>query len=176
MDLGLDIQIGHALGHCAYPTLTRTITVMHTTGIHRFRAAFCNCDHGDGVEHWQQAFRDGWFPATTRQPQTFATIEVLKLFRLLNVVAHVNVRNFVTTLERKSNPHGIEWVPDRYKSFGLMSRQWSYLQRLRRAGIANSDGGIAAAKWGATAVRCWACPWEGVNLPDGWRDVPQDQQ
>ncbi|KAF8997031.1 hypothetical protein BDZ89DRAFT_970727, partial [Hymenopellis radicata] len=176
MEMGTTVHIGHQGGLCPYPGPPKSITVMHTTGIHRLRASFCNCDVSDTASPWQLAMRDGWFPATTIQPQTFATVEVLKLFRLLNVISHVNVRNFVTALERKSNPHGTEWVPDRYKSFALMSRQWSYLQRLRRSGLGHTADGIAGAKWGSTAVRCWACPWEGVNLPEDWKNASPEER
>ncbi|KAF9020725.1 hypothetical protein BDZ89DRAFT_1138475 [Hymenopellis radicata] len=175
-DLGVTVHIGHQGGLCPYPGPPKSITVMHTTGIHRLRASFCNCDVSDTASPWQLALRDGWFPATTIQPQTFATVEVLKLFRLLNVISHVNVRNFVTALERKSNPHGTEWVPDRYKSFALMTRQWSYLQRLRRSGMGHTADGVSGAKWGSTAVRCWACPWEGVNLPEDWKNASPEER
>lgn len=53
----------------------------------------------------------------------------------MNVVANVNVRDYVTTLERLTDPLGLAIVPDRYKSFGLMSQQVSYMDQMRRSGV-----------------------------------------
>lgn len=52
-----------------------------------------------------------------------------------------------------------------------MQRQWSFLKRVRRAGRVHDAAGIKATKQGECAVRCWACPEDGVNLPSNWRDV-----
>ncbi|KAF9014806.1 hypothetical protein BDZ89DRAFT_918102, partial [Hymenopellis radicata] len=174
-ELGLVYQLGHGGAPCPKADQTRRLmTVVHTTGIQT--AAFCDCDRCEGLSKWQQALRDGWYPATTVDPQTFATIDVLELHRLLNVCATVNVRDFVTSLEKLTNPCGTEWVPDRYKAFGLMTRQWSLLGRLRRAGLGHRKEGLATAPLGSAAVLCWACPREGVNLPDDWREVADEDK
>lgn len=52
-----------------------------------------------------------------------------------------------------------------------MSRQYSFLQRMRRAGRAHDPAGIVATKAGEAMVVCWACPYDGRNLPADWRDV-----
>ncbi|PBK94603.1 hypothetical protein ARMGADRAFT_1029005 [Armillaria gallica] len=52
-----------------------------------------------------------------------------------SIVANVNVCDYVSTLEQKVDSWETQWVPDLYKAFGQMSRQWAYLKHLKRAGI-----------------------------------------
>ncbi|KAF8997034.1 hypothetical protein BDZ89DRAFT_1148764 [Hymenopellis radicata] len=58
-ELGLTVHIGHQGGLCPSPA-------------------------SDTASPWYLAMRDGSLQATTIQPQTFATLEVWKLFGLLN--------------------------------------------------------------------------------------------
>lgn len=148
------------------------MTVFHGLSIHTVRFRYCRCSRNQGAHDWQQLFRNGWYPATTRVPQTCASIQILEFFRRLKVIATVSVRDFVTVLESTTDPLGTEWTPDRYKAFGRMSRQWSYMQRVRRSGVAHEIGGVTAAAWGTVGVQCWACPREGVNLPDNMDLIP----
>jgi hypothetical protein len=62
-------------------------------------------------------------------------------------------------------------LQDRYKAFGCMFRQWAFLKHLKRSGRGHNPNGIAATKAGECAVACWACPHDGINLPDDWRSV-----
>ncbi|KIY60852.1 hypothetical protein CYLTODRAFT_363638 [Cylindrobasidium torrendii FP15055 ss-10] len=173
-ELGLVYQMGHQGMGCHAATDSTTVTVMHSNGIHRVSIQWCECDRGEGDTCWRQAMRMGWYPGSWTRPKTFATFECLKLFRRQSVIARTNVRDFVTVLERMTDALTISVVPDRYKSFGHMVRQWAYLNRLARGGIGHTPEGIKGAEWGAVATRCWACPRPGVNLPDGWRDEPEN--
>ena len=89
----------------------------------------------------------------------------------MNVVANANVRDFVTVLERLTDPLGVEWVPDRYKNFGLSTTQWNFMSRMRRSGIGHLPGGVRSASTGSAAVKCLACPRPGVNLPENFKSV-----
>ena len=89
----------------------------------------------------------------------------------MNVVANANVRDFVTSLERLTDPLGVEWVPDRYKNFGLSTTQWNYMSRLRRSGIGHLSCGVGSAGRGSAAVKCWACPRPGINLPADFKSI-----
>jgi hypothetical protein len=66
---------------------------------------------------------------------------------------------------------------DRYKAFGRMIREWRHLQMLKRAGRGN-DSNLPVEKTGLgeLAIRCPACPWEGVNLPDNWAEVDDSEK
>lgn len=166
------------------------MTVLHTNGIHTLRVSYCGCSVAGQEDNLQQLMRNAWYPASITDPHTCATYRVLETYRRLNVVANTNVRDFVTTLEEMSCPVGTTWVAvsnvfvyirrillthrcqDRYKAFGRMTRQWAFLKRLKRAGRGHAGvGGVANTPSGALAVRCWACPYDGVNLPANWRDV-----
>ncbi|KIY60722.1 hypothetical protein CYLTODRAFT_495541 [Cylindrobasidium torrendii FP15055 ss-10] len=173
-DLGHIYQLGHGGAGCHAATEVVEVLVMHTNGIHRVNIQWCECDRSNGDTRWRQATRMGWYPGSWLRPKTFATFECLRLFRLLNVVARCNVRDFVTTLERMTDSLRITFVPDRYKIFGWMYRQFVYLKRMARSGLGHVKGGPRKAGWGAAAVRCWACPRPGVNLPDDWRDEPEN--
>ncbi len=78
------------------------------------------CDIGGSDIHWWQLICTGWYPATTSDPHTCTTFECLDTFHLLNVVANVDIRDYVSSLEQKVDVWGTKWVPDRYKVFGQM--------------------------------------------------------
>ncbi|KAJ7899713.1 hypothetical protein B0H13DRAFT_2336971 [Mycena leptocephala] len=177
-DLGLVYQLGHEGLPCVFPASeTRSMTVIHTNGIHQIRYKYCLCTRSQtlGDNHnLSQLLRNTWFPATVTDPTTCATFNVLNLFRLLNVVGNVNCHDFIGTLERMmdaAGSTGMKWMPDRYKQFVRISRQYAFLQRCKRAGRAHDPGGVEATKLGELTVVCWACPFDGRNLPPGWRDV-----
>lgn len=173
--MGLVYQLGHGGSSCRLPgDHTWIMTVLHGNGVHSVAVRFCECEQADDANRWRQTMRNAWWPTTIASPRTFATFEVLALFRRLNVTANVNVCDFVTTLEKLSNPLQAEWLPDRYKSMGMMTRQWSILQRYRRRGLGHLPGGVKTGGLGSAAMRCRACPRVGVNLPEGWRDEPEN--
>ncbi|KAJ6607425.1 hypothetical protein B0H10DRAFT_1818202 [Mycena sp. CBHHK59/15] len=170
--LGCVYQLGHGGHPCPHPApAVRTMVVMDTQYIHSVRFQYCACDKSDDAMNLEQLLRNGWYPATTTDPATCATFAALELFRLLNVVGNINVHDFVGTLERRSDACRVKAVADRYKEFGRMARQYSFLKRMKRAGRAHDPEGVHNTKNGECAVMCWACPHDGINLPQGWREV-----
>ncbi|KAJ7080557.1 hypothetical protein C8R43DRAFT_909917, partial [Mycena crocata] len=164
--LGLIYQIGHEGRRCPRPeAVVRTMVVIDKTGVHRVRYRYCAFKRKEHANELQQLLRTGWYLATVTDPTTCATFRVLDFFRLMNVVGNVNANDFITALERLSD------ATDRYKQFIRMARQWAFLQRTRRAGQANDPEGLAATLVGQMMVICWACPYDGRNLPTDWRDV-----
>ncbi|KAJ7860931.1 hypothetical protein B0H13DRAFT_1900698 [Mycena leptocephala] len=169
--VGLIYQLGHHGFPCDFPGPRRGMVVMHVNGIHTIEFQYCNCGKAARTNNLGQLIDNAWYPATTVDPETCATLECLEHFRLLNVVGNVSVHDYVGTLERLTDPLRVTRVPDRYKAFGRMTRQFGFLQRAKRAGRGHEEDGLAKTKPGGLAVLCWACPQEGKNLPDGWRDV-----
>ncbi|KAJ7041928.1 hypothetical protein C8F04DRAFT_946399 [Mycena alexandri] len=175
--LGLVVQLGHEGFKCKRPQpAVRHITVVDTTGIHEVDYHFCGCSRSDHANALQQFMRHEWYPASKTDPDTVATFRVLDLFRLLNVVGNVNSRDFITALERLTDATvktGLKWLPvgDRYKAFLLMSRQYAFLQRARRAARGHDHKGIIATAQGECMVKCWPCPHDGRNLAPNWRNV-----
>ena len=175
--MGLVYQLNHGGGLCIFPDPTpRLLTVMDVTGVHVVDCRLCACDRSRDILTWQQLFRDGWYPATTRIPQSAVTMELLDLYRRLKVVGTLNVRDFVTCLEDMTDPWGTDAPPDRYKVFGRVARQDAFLARVRRSGVAHASGRLSSARTGSLVVKCWACPRVGINLPPGWESVPKELQ
>ncbi|KAJ7765179.1 hypothetical protein B0H16DRAFT_1310155, partial [Mycena metata] len=133
---------------------------------------YCNCKKSDTTPPLQQLLWNKWYPATTIDPATCATFATLEMFRLENVVGNINVSDFITAMERQTNATGSTGMNrHRYKEFMCMSRQWAFPVRMKRAGRGHDKAGVAATRLGQGAVACWACPHDGRNLPDGWRNV-----
>ncbi|KAK6971927.1 CxC2 domain-containing protein [Favolaschia claudopus] len=178
-EIGLVFQLGHGGFPCPFPDVTRKMVVIEAPTLHEIRFTYCKCSKSDDADNLAQLMRNGWYPATVTDPGTCATFKTLESYRLYNVVGNVNVRDFVTSLERMTDPSaasGMIWIPDRYKQFGRMTRQWAFLKRLMRAGRGHDKLGVGATALGECAVRCWACPHEGRNLPEGWREVDPKYQ
>ncbi|KAJ7715521.1 hypothetical protein B0H16DRAFT_1477307 [Mycena metata] len=102
-----------------------------------------------------------WYPATTVDPDTCATFETLKAERLENVVGNMNVSDFATTMERRTNATA---------STG-MNRVPVFLHCMKHARRGHDKAGLKATALGQGAVICWVCPYDGRNLPAGWHDV-----
>ncbi|KAJ7490102.1 hypothetical protein B0H11DRAFT_1719907 [Mycena galericulata] len=174
-NLGLVYQLGHQGRKCLAPAANaRSMVVIDTSGIHTVKIRYCGCDTSRTTSNLGQLMCNAWYPASLTDPGTCATFKVLDLFRLLGVVGNLNAHDFVAALERRTDAFcstGIRWMPDRYKAFARMSRQYAFLQRARRAGRGHDAAGLDATKLGELMVICWACPYDGRNLPSDWRDV-----
>ncbi|KAF8994209.1 hypothetical protein BDZ89DRAFT_1150195 [Hymenopellis radicata] len=150
-DMGLVFQVGHSGAPCRHPEVVpRIMMVLHITGVHVVSYRYCNCGASDGLLKWQQLLR--------------------------TVIATLNVRDFVSSLESMTDPFKTEWTPDCYNALGCVSRQWDFLMRARRSGVPLDPGGLSAAALGALIVECWACPRVGVNLPPEWETVADKYQ
>ncbi|KAK7022477.1 CxC2 domain-containing protein [Favolaschia claudopus] len=178
--IGLVYQLGHGGFPCPFPDpVKRKLVVIEEPVVHEIQIHYCKCAKSDEADNIEQLMRNRWYPATVTDPGTCATFRTLETYRLYNVVGNLNVRDFVTTVERATDTtasSGMTWLPDRYKQFGRVSRQWSFLMRLKRAGRAHDPSGVERTALGQCAVGCWACPQDGRNLPEGWREVDPKYQ
>ncbi|KAJ7152741.1 hypothetical protein C8R43DRAFT_1127191 [Mycena crocata] len=174
-DLGLVYQLGHGGFPCGFPDDTvYKMTVIEAPVIHQVKIRYCKCSKSDDADNLDQLMRNSWYPATVSDPATCATFKSLEAYRLYNVVGNMNVRDFITALERMTDTTaltGMSWLPDRYKQFQRMARQWAFLKRLEHAGRGHDPSGVEKTALGECAVRCWACPHDGRNLPKNWRDT-----
>jgi CxC2 like cysteine cluster associated with KDZ transposases len=102
---------------CPVPhPFVRSLTVLHTTGIHMIHYRFCGCKRSDKANNLVQLLRNMWYPASFTDPDSCATFAVLDFYRLLNVIGNVNARDFVTSLERLTDATagtGLKWLPVR---------------------------------------------------------------
>ncbi|KAJ7627924.1 hypothetical protein DFH06DRAFT_1338758 [Mycena polygramma] len=173
--LGLVYQLGHGGFPCVFPDdKVYKMTVIEAPIIHQLRIRYCNCDKSDNTDHLEQLLRNAWYPASLTDPATCATFKTLEAYRLYNVVGNMNVNDFIHSMERATDATastGMAWLPDRYKQFQRMAQQWAFLKHVKRAGRGHDPEGVDATELRACAVSCWACPHDGRNLPDDWRDV-----
>ncbi|KAJ7186909.1 hypothetical protein C8R46DRAFT_1206901 [Mycena filopes] len=170
--LGGTYQLGHGGQACPRPApALRKMVVLDCQYIHTVDYRYCGCDNADRAQDLDQLLSNGWYPATVTDPATCATFSALELYRILNVVGNINVHDFVGTLERLTDPAQVNVVPDHYKAFGSMARQYSFLVRLLRAGRAHDPEGAINTRKGDCAVMCWTCPQDKINIPEGWQDV-----
>jgi hypothetical protein len=57
-----------------------------------------------------------------------------------------------------------------------MVREWRNLKMLKRAGRGHDFSGVDGTAEGECALLCPACPHPGINLPDGWEDMPENRR
>ncbi|KAJ7256377.1 hypothetical protein C8J57DRAFT_1235751 [Mycena rebaudengoi] len=77
-------QLGHNGGPCKSPTGERLFAVVDGNGIHSTRLAFCGCREMP-PNKIRQLMRARLFPATTKDPHTAFTVNMLKEFQLHNL-------------------------------------------------------------------------------------------
>ncbi|KAJ7652310.1 hypothetical protein B0H17DRAFT_1214975 [Mycena rosella] len=152
------IKLGHGGFRCPVPdSAIHRLVVIEAPIIHQIRIRYCKCEKSDTADNLEQLLRNSWYPATVTDP-----------------VGNMNVRDFITALDRVTDTtaaSGMSWLPERYKQFQRMARQWAFLWRLMRAGRGHDPTGVDATQLGECSVTCWACPYDGRNLPTNWRDV-----
>ncbi|KAJ7799003.1 hypothetical protein B0H13DRAFT_2503961 [Mycena leptocephala] len=167
-EFGLVYQLGHGGFPCPFPDdAVRKMTVIEAPIIHDICVRYCKCEKSDDADNLEQLLRNSWYPATVTDPGTCATFKTLEAYRMYNIVRNMNVRDFITALQR---------VTDTTASSGMTWLPWAFLKCLRRAGRGHDPAGVDNTKLGQCAVNCWACPHDRRNLPDGWRDVDPKYQ
>ncbi|KAJ7017666.1 hypothetical protein C8F04DRAFT_1200144 [Mycena alexandri] len=187
--LGLRIQLGHWEGRrtCTVPERAAgdDFVIVHDHGVHKVGLDFCGC--GRGGQKALQLLRAGLFPSTVINPRTAATFEVLDRFELLSYESKSSTFEFYHSLARGDEQYRPEgernrvdacigaYLQDRYHEFRRMTREWSNLQMLKRAGCGHNPGGIGATEPGSCALLCPACPHPGKNLPPDWKQQTDKQ-
>ncbi|KAF8836301.1 hypothetical protein BDN67DRAFT_1014817 [Paxillus ammoniavirescens] len=115
-----------------------------------------------------QLLQIGWYPATQKSPRTTFTFQSLESFRLMNLECKVKVMSFYKYLRRVTDPIVPHSMPDQYKEFLRISRQWRYLQN--KLGFRFAHDSTVKVKDGDLAYFCPACPQPGVNLSEDWME------
>ncbi|KAJ7490197.1 hypothetical protein B0H11DRAFT_2229118 [Mycena galericulata] len=184
---GLRYQIGHPPGEeCDFRDGPHRFVILDNNAIHEINVDMCGCIGAPPVI--DQLLNIGWFPATVKDPETCATLSLLRRFHTLNLQGRVPAYDFYNSLEVLSDRAGMRDVPDRREQFTLMAREYRHLQMCKRAGRGHDGAGVPrapgsaelvygidATQPGELTIPCRACPIPGVNLPDGWEDAPLDK-
>ncbi|KAJ7749127.1 hypothetical protein B0H16DRAFT_1319479, partial [Mycena metata] len=111
-DLGLRFQIGHRKGEdCPLVPLTpvNDFVVLDNNGIHEINIDFCGC-LGAPCQV-AQLLNVGWYPATSKDPQTVATLSLLRRFHTLNLQARLPAYDFYNSLALLRNGSGLRATP-----------------------------------------------------------------
>ncbi|RDX39503.1 hypothetical protein OH76DRAFT_1367463, partial [Lentinus brumalis] len=148
------------------PPSARSMVIVDTSGVHEIPVAFCSCPDAPSPD--LQLLQMGLYPATSRRPETAFTFRVLDHFLLTNKVCKTPAMTYYMQLRRTTNPLFPHMVPDRYRDLLRVSRQWRNLKARKATAVGFED--TPQPTRGSFAVRCPACPWIGVNMPDGWEN------
>lgn len=96
------IQLGHRGGPCSAPIGERLFTVADANGIHSTRLAFCGCQE-QPPNKIKQLMQARLFPATTRDPHSAFTINLLKQFQLHNLESKKAAYDYLGAIRRLSD-------------------------------------------------------------------------
>ncbi|KAJ7071719.1 hypothetical protein B0H15DRAFT_793414 [Mycena belliarum] len=98
IDPGLRFQLGHAPGEDCDFRDPRKFVVLDNNTIHEVQVDFCGCLGAPPIR--DQLVNIGWFPATVKEPETVATLSLLRRFHTLNLQGRVPAYDFYNALER----------------------------------------------------------------------------
>ncbi|SJL17200.1 uncharacterized protein ARMOST_20746 [Armillaria ostoyae] len=144
---GFHMALGHDEGQRCYCTRPATLQVIDLEGIQSLAVDFCDCL--TALPRWQQLLRACLFPSTVVEPQIVATFRSLQTFQVLSFMSKVTGYEFYHTMARLSDNTGTATPTNKSPK-----------------DLANSEGVPISA--GSLAVQCPACPWPGLNMPEGW--------
>ncbi|KAG2050456.1 hypothetical protein BDR06DRAFT_983999 [Suillus hirtellus] len=149
--LGLQIQLGHTLGHtCPNPchAFNDDFDIIDSHGMHEVLLDFCDCTLV--TTHIQQLLYISLFPLTTADLKTAATFCLLEEFHVLSLKSKVSAYKFYYALMQRSDNTGITLIKDQYNSFiRRMVCEWHYLKMLKQSERAHDPNGIDATTQGA---------------------------
>lgn len=117
--LGLRVQLGHPLGQpCPFRARAHHgFVVIHINGIHLINLDFCACT-GSPLPR-EQLLEVGWWPSTPLDPQSAASMAVLRSFHTWNLQGQVSPTDFYRGLEQMTCGDGLSSVPvSNYLSIG----------------------------------------------------------
>lgn len=109
--LGLCVQLGHGGLPCEFQIRSDNFgfVVIDTNGIHQVNINFCGCIEAPPPR--QQLLEVGWWPSTPKDPQTAATMNVLRTFHVLSLQGQIAPTDFYRGLEQLMDGDGLSTVP-----------------------------------------------------------------
>lgn len=102
-EVGHVVQLGHnPRDPCTNPERSsRAFTVLHVNGVHVINLVFCCCtrigEHGSRV---QQLLRRRLLPATTQDPNTACTFQLLSAAHVLSVQSKLSLYDYYLSIEQ----------------------------------------------------------------------------
>src|SRR5882757_2446082 len=110
-NLGLRVQLGHqSWSSCSFRHQGhKDFVVLHTNGIHSIDVDFCSCNGAPTPR--EQLLEAGWWPSTPLEPQSAASMAVLRSFHILNLQGQIPPTDFYRSLEQMTVGNGLSDVP-----------------------------------------------------------------
>ncbi|KIY71058.1 hypothetical protein CYLTODRAFT_391041 [Cylindrobasidium torrendii FP15055 ss-10] len=173
--LGLVVDLNPAHSNC-YGHEDKALVVIDVSGVHRMTVKFCHCQ---SLSRPVQLLRFRLLPATTTDPQTCATFEVLREFRQSSFVSKKSAYSYLKHICRLTDNTGVSSMPPlfRYQQWLHMIRMWRHLMMCKQAGLGNVVNGRRDMKKGDLAVLCPMCPRLGINVTvDDIRKTPPERR
>ena len=196
-EVGHVVQLGHHHGDpCTNPEQsTQAFMILHVNGIHIINLVFCSCSHAsEHSSQVQQLLRRRLLLATTIDPSTACTFQLLCAAHVLSVQSKLSLYNYYLAIENLTDAtrmsgskvclsieYMLIWIltwinQDRYWEFLRMIHMWQHLKLLKRGGQAHCCSGVDRTEKGELAVLCPTCPYPTINLPKNWRSTPKDSR
>lgn len=146
----------------------KMMIIIDRSGIHHIGITSCRCEDAKSID--MQLLEAGIYPATQKDPRTGFTFAVLDEYLIENRECKVSASNFYNKLRRMTSNAFPQSLPDRYRELLRVSRQWRDLKyrKWHGFGFRKSEPGP-----GELAIFCPACPQPGINLPNNWREDPE---
>ncbi|KAJ7360665.1 hypothetical protein DFH08DRAFT_683848 [Mycena albidolilacea] len=161
--LGYTLQLGHRGRSCSNPCGQRLFTVVDANGVHSCRLAFCGCQEGQ-PNKIKQLMEARLFPATTRDPHSAFTLNVLKQFQLHNLESKKAAYDYIAAIRRLSDNSFTADIPNPYAAFLRVVRVFNFLTLQKRTGQFHAiDAVLSHRPKGNLLVWCPACPEPGFN-------------
>ncbi|KAJ6558995.1 hypothetical protein B0H10DRAFT_1807431 [Mycena sp. CBHHK59/15] len=157
------IHLGHNGDPCPNPNGEHLFTVVDDNGIHSTRLAFCGCRElpPNTIKQLMQA---RLFPASTREPQTAFTVNMLKCSQLHNLESKKAAYNYLGAIRCLTDNSFTADVPSPYAAFLRVVRVFNYLTLKKRTGqLHGIDAFLPHRPSGNLIVWCPACPEPGFN-------------
>ncbi|KAG8795061.1 hypothetical protein FRC12_018357 [Ceratobasidium sp. 428] len=156
---GLVLYLGHSGRPCDLGT-EQMFTLGDTTGIHQVKVRFCR--HIGHASPAVQLLDARIYPCSETRPSSGFTFGCLRLFHLLAAEAKLSAEQFWNVLCYQTSAIAPDLVPDRYREFLRVTRQWQFLQSVKRAGKKTVKPDPSGDP--DLALRCPACPIQNVNF------------
>ncbi|KAJ7805243.1 hypothetical protein B0H14DRAFT_2188254, partial [Mycena olivaceomarginata] len=158
---GYRIQLGHPPGSYCPRSLPahKDFVVIDTLGVCAVRLSFYRCN--SRIAHRQQLMRACLWSATSIDPQTCVTFNVVRLFEVQNCLGKISAYDFVRrqTAERSLCSH-------------RRPRPTPWQMPWQVSDIGHEPTVMALAPSGELVLPCGACPQPGINLPPRWSLTP----
>lgn len=98
------------------------------------------------------------------------TFRVLDDYHEDNLESKKSAQKYYNKLKRVTDNAFTSQLPDRYRELMRVAREWRNIKLRQRAGVSHDNPSEIPP--GGLVPFCAACPQPDVNLPEDWKDDP----